>query len=753
MRARHLVLVGMALASCSFDRGVPATDGVSSVSCESDRDCPPSADLCASLDPEDRTTRRCVVRATWPSATITGLTVVARDGSPRTRFSRNPGFSEGAILATVDGRPERLVATIDTQVVPCLRDGTSYRCAFTVTADTPEGQNLARVEVTDASGRTFADRVVVDFDFTAPRVVDDSVSTRIAAPADSPLATLGPQWAPEALGRGSVLTVSFSVDEPRVAPPRLALGALEATCARSGAAFVGSLTIDTSVPEGRWPATVRLVDDVGNARDAEVAQLVRDDTPPASSLDGLLVERRPFAAPDAGPGLSLSASFGLEPGSTVLATVRSAAFPIGVLRATPDGGLPRAPLALADAQEVLVTLIDAAGNASLPATVKRYRLHATPGEGLIDNPSDFERRPGWVPQLLVTNDLNGVGTAVRAAFDGRVERFLARPTWRRQVLDAPTFECGAALADTATGSLLIGGAWPGCPSNAPQVVSLRGAGLSGTTEVINGLARLWPTYDSLRGRFVLLSAVSSLPNLTVSQSGLSRFNLPPATTFSGGAYDPRRDQTLAHGQNGELWSLQNGLWTRVGHSGRLDAGLAWVPPLDTIVVFGGLPLDGGALVGDVVRLDGGLLAQLPAGVQRPHVAWDPVEHALRLVDRGRDATWLLRDGGFVAQPPTGAPIEWWAPWPARGDALLNPGSPGAAVWRDGQRLPWALGSLTGGRSRPLVVPRPERGDVLVVGGSSGGFPFDQAVSWRHGLVTAPFPATVAFGGAALVALG
>ncbi len=752
MRAR-LVLLACCFAGCVFDTGVPALDGVSNVRCRDSSQCPASADLCASLDPEDLESRRCVVRDTWPSADLSSLTVVAADGSPRTRFSRNPGFASGAILATVVGRPERLVATIETQVVPCRRDGASYRCDFEVTADTPEGQRLARVEVTDARGRVAADRVVVEFDFTAPSVIAGSVSTRITPPASSPLATLGPQWAPTALALGSALSVSFGVDEARVAEPRLLLGPLPGLASRSGAAFVGSLRVDASLPEGDWPLTARLVDDVGNQRDEVLGRWSRDDTPPDARLDQVLVERRPFAPADAGAGVFLSATGGLEPNAAVLASTRTSGFPVGVIRASPDGGLGRTQLSLSDSAEVLVTLIDAAGNASPPRRVTRYRLHATPGDGLIDNPTALERRFTWMQQLLLTNDFTAVPADVAAPFDGRSERISPRPTWRRQVLDTPPFECGAAAPDTAYGGMLVAGAWAGCATNEPQIFLLRGAGAVQTTEPINAAARFWPAYDSLRSRFVLLSAVAGLPNVTVADGTLSRFGSASGLAFSSAAYDPRRDFVVGLGTLGSLWNTTGGgTPVQVGQVDRLNAGLLWVPSLDGLIVYGGQAPDGGALLDDLVRLDGGVVARLPVGVQRPQVTWDHLEHTVRLVDRQRDATWLLVDGGFVAQPPTGALIDWWASWPGRGDALLNPGTPGQALWRGSQREPWDVARLPDGRLMPSVVARPTTDELLIVGGSNGTFPLPFGVSWRHQRSTLPLNSPTAFGGSALVPL-
>jgi hypothetical protein len=322
-------LLVVLLASCTFNRDVPAADGVSSVDCGDGGTCPPSADLCATIEPG---LRRCVVRASWPSADITRLVVVASNDTPRTRFSRQPGFAKGAIVATVEGRPEQLVATIGTQVVPCGRTGDSYRCDFTVTADTPEGQTLARVEVTDAAGRVTADRVVLDFDFTAPRLIAGSVATRITPPASSPLATLGPQWAPSALATGSELSVSFGLDDFRVPSPALSLGPVQVAAVPSGAAFVATLGVDATLAEGRWPLVARLVDDVGNAREEMLGTFERDDTAPSARVDEVLVERRPFAPIDAGAGLFLSATGGLEPASAVLASTRTSPFPIARLR-------------------------------------------------------------------------------------------------------------------------------------------------------------------------------------------------------------------------------------------------------------------------------------------------------------------------------------------------------------------------------------------------------------------------------------
>jgi hypothetical protein len=243
--------------------------------------------------------------------------------------------------------------------------------------------------------------------------------------------------------------------------------------------------------------------------------------------------------------------------------------------------------------------------------------------------------------------------------------------------------------------------------------------------------------------------VPNLTNIVVTDGALSRFSSPTGVAFSGGAYDPRRDEVLGVTPGGTLWRLVGTTWVPGGETGRVDAGLVWAPSVDAVLLVGGLDADGGRPFGDVARLDGGRLATLPPGVTQPLASWDFLEHTVRLIDRGRDATWLLVDGGFVAQPATGARIDWWASWPARGDALLNPGAPFASVWRSSQRTPWNLVTLPDGRTEPNLLARPERGDVLVVGGSSGGFPYRFGVSWQHERSTEPFPSPTAFGGSAL----
>jgi hypothetical protein len=709
--------------------------GVSLIVCRSSADCPGENTVCATVDFQEGT-RRCVDAQRWGLVSLSELRVVGANDQPRSRFSRNPGSSAGALRFQVTGRPESLLATIGTQSVTCTSpEPDQYRCNFSVDGETPEGQELARLEIRDALGRVVTERVIVEFDFTPPQVIADSISWRIRPPPTSPLATLGPQWAPSALASESSFEVSLSLDDPLAQPPTIQLGPASSVMEVSGAAFFASLPVDRNLPEGPVSILATVSDDVGNARTATLPLVLeKDDTPPSSAnLTSIVVDRRPFAAPDAGLGVFLSKTSGFEPSSTVMATTLLASFPIGLQRVSNDGTLERFQLSVADTSALVLSIVDRAGNASAPVLANRFRLHVTPGPGLVLNNGTVERRFAFLPELLVDAP-SWANDPVLGSEDGLVDRIAGRPTFRRERFAANdfSFRCGAALTDTARAKMAIAGAWPGCPVDEPSLAIYRGAGLDSRGEALAPTARHIPVYDSVRSRIIALPVEGSIV-YTLDNGVVSRFTAP--TRFTSATFDPESDRVFAVSIRGELYEFELSTSRLRGNVGRLNATMAYHPQLHAILLGGGTPLDGGPQLQDVVTVDGGVVAELPA-VTRPYLQWDPNEHAMRLLDRGQKTSWLLRDGGFVPSAPFPVPVEWWAAWPGRNnDVLLNPGEPQttstpSTLLRGSSHMPWTVPAFERGRANVQLVARPERAEVLLLGGGEGTYPLADGIAWK-----------------------
>lgn len=749
-RAPILAVTVGALLGCRFTPSFTADDaGLTNVACVAPADCVDPDTVCATVDPQSGA-RRCVTRAAVASLAIARLSVLRADGTPATRFSRNPGFENGRLEVELSGAPELVEAIVGGAPAPCVSQSpTLWRCAFSARAATSEGGDLARVTATDALGRVVSERQVVSFDFSAPRIVEASVSRRIVPPPSSPLAELGPQWAPTALATGASLAVSFVLDEASGAPPRATLepGAVAfGAAAPAGTAWEASVLVPLAVPEG--PAQVWIVteDEVGNVSPPQPLPLspalVKDDTPPAAAAvaDGqVLAERRPFAADPARRGTFLTVDRGLEPDATVLVLVALSDFAVGVGRADALGSVSRLRLAVADAADLRVVAVDRAGNAAPPAAVRRYLLELTPGAGLVPNPTVVERRNGFVPELLALRSLFLSGPALASA-DGVTSSVDARPMWRKEsfgVDDATVgVGCGAAVSDTARATMVLGGAWPGCSEAAPLHL-LRGAGARRASSPLTAASRTVPVYDTRRSQAVLLPFSPSGGPLFVDTDFISRGGTPPLEgTVTTGAYDPKADLIVALSPDGGVLTYDRVAgWRLAGSVARRSGSLAFSHEREQIVLAGGFERDGG-LSTQLLGFDGvdfGRVGEAPA-VREPQLLWDLNAHALRLVARGTQDTWLELDGGFVAQPPVGLAVDWWASWPGRrGDTLLNPSlgaSPSGAVLRGGTLRSWWLSNPAQGRGSMQAIPGPTLGEVFVGGGEENDRPNGGFWAWE-----------------------
>jgi hypothetical protein len=352
---------------------------------------------------------------------------------------------------------------------------------------------------------------------------------------------------------------------------------------------------------------------------------------------------------------------------------------------------------------------------------------------VIRNESTVEHRFSFLPELIIDNESRANGRALGSA-DGEVERVTGRPTFRRERFGkAFSFRCGAALSDTARGKMVIAGSWRGCPSNEPVLAVFKGAGLDLKSEPVAANAQHVPVYDSIRSRFTLLPAVGTVAYL-MDNGVVSSFQSPKQ--FTSATFDPETDRVLALSVEGELYEFESMSFRVRGSAGRHSAALAYHPAMHSVLLGGGSRLiDGGQPFNDVITIDGGVVAPLPA-VQRPHLQWDPHEHAMRLIAIGEVNTWLLRDNRFVSTRPFPVPVNWWAPWPARDeDVLLNPGEPEPArstLVRGLTNVGWRPFVMSEGRMNAQLVARPERGEVLIGGGGNNDYAYTGGVAWTAG---------------------
>ncbi|MFO0601357.1 MAG: hypothetical protein U0228_38970 [Myxococcaceae bacterium] len=723
------LFAAVGLCACSFDTRF----GGARVTCTGDSDCPDPATFCAQVDPSDPT-HFCIARDSVGAVTITGVTVSREDGTAATRFSRQPGFDRGQLSVTLDGTAQTVTALVAGALVTCSPPASgaqAWQCPFAVGADTTEGSELARVTASDALGRAVSERAPLTFDFTAPAVVAATITTRLAPPSQSPLALLGPQWAPTALATGSSLQVTFGLDEASATPARVWLepGVDLPAPQRSGTVWLAELVVPAGIADGTLALEATATDDVGNVSAPQpLAMLTKDDTPPPAPLvanAASRVERRPFAATRAGAFLALDHA--VEPGAVVLASLPTSNFAVGIVRADATGSAASSQLAVADAAALALTAVDAAGNASPTVAVRRFVLHATPAAGTIPNPSTLERRPQFVPALIVTRTLSSTGSAMQSD-DGVFATVNALATWRRESFDTLNFTCGAAVSDTARASMTIAGAWPAaCADNNASVVFFNGAGGRRINPPFVTTQRGVPVYDSLRSQVMVLPLVGGGGPPVFDTSFVGRVGgTPAAAPVSAGAYDPRRDDILGLTPQGLVFVYDRTFgWLDGGSVPRLNGQLAWSASHDAVVLAGGLELDGGVST-ELLAWNGDAFSRVADAppIADALMSWDPNVHALRLIARGTPNTWLFADGGFVAQAPAPVNIDWWAPWPGRqGDTWLNPGKKAdgtyGLVLRDGGVRPADYVMPPQARSGMQALPLAERGDVLIGGGTDG----------------------------------
>lgn len=379
------------LGACTFDERV----GGLAIRCQSDGECPAGHTCAAGL-------KQCSSRATpatdisiAPARVRAGqiVTVRLRAAVPKVSFSLRAVAADGAALGAFQQQAgDAELQQFAWTAADATRSETVFVLADATTATTTESGVLLGT---------------VQLDNLGPSLQALTVE-RILPP--DPALVGGFVTAVDRVTRGSEVSLRLVSGEPLRAPPSLALDPL--ACALVDGmeqTYRFRCTLDgAGTPiEGPVGARVRLEDDLGNATDVERQGLVRIDTtaPSVPSADDRCVYRRePLGSftSDAGSRArhSLRAAQGtFEPDSLLVVWTG----PIDIARAmTADGGLPEQELAvLRDEPTVELQVVDRAGNASPRFEVKEVEvvLRAVDGGWLASGDSmanaPLPRRPGF----------------------------------------------------------------------------------------------------------------------------------------------------------------------------------------------------------------------------------------------------------------------------------------------------------------------------------------------------------------------
>jgi len=176
----------------------------------------------------------------------------------------------------------------------------------------------------------------------------------------------------------------------------------------------------------------------------------------------------------------------------------------------------------------------------------------------------------------------------------------------------------------------------------------------------------------LRG---MLAALAAGAAATAQWGPVATAAMPPARTDALLAYDPFNSRILMFGGNwsNDLWSFSGGTWTQLFPatvpSSRIHAGMATVPLLGEIVLYGGLGTAGQYALDETWRWDGTDWQQLapinsPGGLYRHGLAFDELRQTTVLFggrynswiqNQARAETWEFANGDWTFASPTVSP--------------------------------------------------------------------------------------------------
>ena len=476
---------------------------------------------------------------------------------------------------------------------------TAFSYRYVPDGTEPETFASVFIRVTDIVGNqgTSESPLSLRFDFTPPQLVPASVITSLA-PAPGSLASTA-----SALTNNGTVSVSFQVSEPLSPTSTVTIDDVPATFENRGAlgvTYTFAATPATVAPEGVHTMRLTAFDEAGNRNVVELGTINVDTSPPpqapVDTSRAVVYTRAPWGlVGQEGTGAAYRVeATGLEPQAQVYVLADDGDGVLASGSVSADGTTAIA-LPLTDHQFVRLVVVDAAGNALPPASVRDItwvgRITNEPG-----NPHDARILRQTSRDLIQKNAIN-LTLAQRGSLveSGNPVAAVFGQSWQQvnNVRLAPSARFGHAAAfDKRRGELLVfGGAQTDAPRATMGAISeqwiydgaswTQYAPFSSSPTARYGHAM---AYDSVRDRVVLFGGANNGTALgdTWEWDGASWTQVSAATTgldgrvFHAMEYDRDSERIILFGGcttpacatvRGDTWAWNGSAWTRVATTG------------------------------------------------------------------------------------------------------------------------------------------------------------------------------------------
>lgn len=633
-------LFSLLAAGCSFEADVSVDDmGRTTVRCDGPESCPPGLRCGAGL---------CIDPARVRPVVIEEPVTRRPDGTPASRFSRQPGFEVAHIDTRIDGAPSAVELSAGPRLTPCVElEPARFRCELRVDAEVNESL-VVQLVVRDVRGDEQRRAVPLTVDLTAPALVAGGSSAFVTPPPGSPLR---PPLTPTAVAPGSTVQLRFSLSEAVATAPRVSLGGTstsELAMVDANGVYGVQLVVPSSL-QAEAVFEVEASDLVGNQAQARFPVTFPLAQPPGPlSETGPTLERVPFGRIDGGaPELRLTTPSPDGVGWLAVWDSRDAGFPIAVTALTPDAGRLSVPLAARDLSRVWTSRIDAAGLESARALVRAVTLTVRPTSG-FGNPSLLEARPAFIAPLLleqpVSLDLPSLSTidADEAVVDSQY-------LWRPEGTGVSACNDDVMTVDrpVAQGLRFSGFSVGTCDGRSLVIQTGRALerGLGGLPFEVQAP---FASFDLRRRRALSVSTLVTQPQpprlVAISRTGVQTLALTLDAGLVAGAYDLQRDVHVLVTSASEVLALPadlRGPMTSLGQLPRLGRGSALRVPAPNGVLVSQAPNDGGGVATWMVDAQG----LHPTGTLPPRSTptWIPT---VGLFAFGPNGAFVFTDGGF-----------------------------------------------------------------------------------------------------------
>jgi hypothetical protein len=762
-RAYGAIAISLAgIAGCKFDATVPEA---AQISCGGNSDCP-AGYLCAGgLCSKE-------IRPEAPVIDLKVMPSVARTGSPVTidLGAKEPLTGLSKITLDLDVPIELPCPATDLLTCAPKESGivACYRCTYTVTGAENRGQDgfiAFHTQVRDRAQNPFPVRGSIHLDFTAPGL--GAANVAYLPDASNPLPTVDQAKANTVI---QVTAVANEPLDPAFVPELVAnLGQYRIDFVLISGSTAGAIfeaVVPANAPDGPYNPTLTWSDLAGNVSGVhfEVPPILVKTTQPTLSVDQTQVtylrspwgnaageDRRDQAGSfriPAGPYFALapadplSGSPSLPLGTFSAGTSKTAAVRIwadsqkSILLGTmfpvlpgdaatavfpppsKKAAWPRVQLQNFDTPAVWATVLDDAGNESIPVKIVNVEWVAT------GNPPAFGVSPHsvdasvYLTETLLPSLDTSLGTQARLTGLGQPIQARAQPTFRQVVFGpSPLRRASHAMAyDCARGRVvLFGGVAPGGTSlgDTWEWDGSVWANRTPSAESPSPRSGHAMVYDAARSRVVLYGgtdAASFRPTDTWEWDGSNWSEVAQAGARPGGrdrpgmAFDGIHGKVILFGgagSNADTWAWNGSSWTQIasgGLSGRDNLAMAFDAARGVVVLYGGSVSPNPAL-DDLWEFDG--------------TAWTQPPHGLA-VPGARDGHSLVYDGQSVIL--FGGALQDATTWKWNG-----------ATWT---ALP---SSPFGGRDRHAAAYDAAAGRMLVFGGQQDAMGskarFDNTWDW------------------------